>query len=147
MEAKHTLTDFVNAKDCRSSIKDLNYKGHINTTRNGHTCRYWKDGTKYRTEENNYCRTPSGAGNNAEGPWCFTSNGWDRCNVAVCGGKYIYPDPHIQKWCVSDVNLQISEDALELVKSRSIVFYGGIKTCYCSTLCTTIPHTDIFQSD
>ena len=88
MEAKHKLTYFVHAKDCRNSTTDLNYKGHINATRNGHTCKYWKDSTRYSTEEKNYCRTPPGDPDNDGGPWCYISRfEWDSCNVPICGGK------------------------------------------------------------
>ena len=90
MEAKHKLIYLLETEDCRKSSTDLGYKGHIYTTRNGHTCNYWKDGTRYRTEDENYCRTPNGDNDNAGGPWCYTSGetiGWDRCNIPVCGGK------------------------------------------------------------
>ena len=73
-------------EDCRTSTTDLQYNGHINTTRKGYACKYWKDVTVYRTEEQNYCRTPPSDPDNAGGPWCYTSNRWDRCNVPVCGG-------------------------------------------------------------
>jgi hypothetical protein len=73
-------------KDCRNSTTDLHYKGDINTTISGHACKYW-NATQYPTEKQNYCRTPSGDTNNDAGPWCYTSNGWDRCNVPICGGK------------------------------------------------------------
>ena len=52
----------------------------------------------YSTAEKNYCRTPSGDNANGGGPWCYTSGesrGWGRCNIPVCGGKTIYPDPDI----------------------------------------------------
>jgi hypothetical protein len=97
-----------------TSLTDLYYKGHINTTRNGKTCKYWNT-TKYSKEEQNYCRTPPGDPNNAVGPWCYTSNGWDRCNVSVCEGKTIYPNLHR-----SDVNPQKSEDVLELITPPGI---------------------------
>ena len=67
----------------------LNYTGHINTTINGDTCRYWKYGAYYKDEEQNYCRTPLGDLDNAGGPWCYTDavfRGWDRCKVLVCRG-------------------------------------------------------------
>ena len=88
MKVKHYLIDFLYTKDCRNSITDLHYKGNISTTRNGHTCGYWKDALKYRTEDKNYCRTPLTDQDSPGGPWCYLSaGGWDRCNVPVCGGK------------------------------------------------------------
>ena len=74
-------------EDCRSSETDPRYKGHISTTRNGHKCKDWKYASYHRGEEHNYCRTPGGDTDNAGGPWCYISNGWERCNVPVCGGK------------------------------------------------------------
>ena len=77
-------------EDCRRSLTDLHYKGHINTTISGHTCRYWKDVQYYSTEEQNYCRTPANEADNDGGPWCYISGGekkWDRCSIPVCGGK------------------------------------------------------------
>jgi hypothetical protein len=77
-------------KDCRRSLTDSQYKGHINTTRSGHTCRNWIDAPNYHTEELNYCRTPPGDPDNAGGPWCYISGGektWHRCNIPICGGK------------------------------------------------------------
>ena len=74
-------------EDCRSSTTDLHYKGCINTTRNGHTCKYWKNAPNYSGEDQNYCRTPAYDRDNAGGPWCYISTGWERCNIPVCGGK------------------------------------------------------------
>lgn len=72
-----------------TSLTALNYTGHIHTTINRHTCIYWKDGTYYKEEEQNYCRTPPGDSDNVGGPWCYTNvvpKRWERCNIPVCRG-------------------------------------------------------------
>ncbi|XP_071163472.1 receptor-type tyrosine-protein phosphatase alpha-like isoform X2 [Mytilus edulis] len=86
--------------DCRKAASD-NYDGNINITRNGHTCIHWNKAVKYKSQQENYCRTPPGDPYNVNGPWCYfdTKGGRDSCNVPICEGASC-PDlsnsPHLQ---------------------------------------------------
>lgn len=61
----------------------------MDVTRNGKTCLRWREANIYQAETENYCRTPQNDRNNAGGPWCFVKDGWDSCNVPVCGSKLL----------------------------------------------------------
>lgn len=77
--------------DCRNSTTDNSYNGKTSVTRTGKECIPWSESAStHTTQEENYCRTPTGHSNNVDGPWCYINNtlGWETCNVPVCGGKF-----------------------------------------------------------
>lgn len=50
---------------------------------------FWRNASAHTTQEENYCRTPTGDSYNVDGPWCYIDKSGSRetCNVPVCGGE------------------------------------------------------------
>ncbi|XP_065070367.1 latent-transforming growth factor beta-binding protein 2-like [Rhopilema esculentum] len=84
-----------NAPDCKDTIKGGEYRGFVNTTREGLTCQQWGAQSPHQHSVTNayfpgkgvylnYCRNPDGE---PEGPWCYTTSPSVRmqyCNVPLC---------------------------------------------------------------
>ncbi|XP_028990073.1 prothrombin [Betta splendens] len=85
------------------SGKGMNYEGHVNITKSGRQCQYWKHSFPHPimrefnvSEPNsilkeNFCRNPD---NRPEGPWCYTQDPTvqkETCRVPKCGEVFVPP--------------------------------------------------------
>ncbi len=86
-----------NFASCGSSPLQIDYRGSINSTINGATCRSWSaqspNQQSYVTNaqypasglgNHNFCRNPN---KQPGGAWCYTTSGdvqWEYCDVPVC---------------------------------------------------------------
>ena len=73
----------------------LEYRGTLNTTRDGEVCQRWDSQIPHthnnKPEENpdrglqeNYCRNPD---DEPKGPWCYTTDPdirWEYCDIGFC---------------------------------------------------------------
>lgn len=52
---------------------------------------HWNNAVKYKSQQENYCRTPAGDPYNVNGPWCYvdTKGGRDSCNIPICEGEIL----------------------------------------------------------
>eukprot|EP00923_Selenidium_pygospionis_P000806 GHVN01001242.1.p1 GENE.GHVN01001242.1~~GHVN01001242.1.p1 ORF type:complete len:4144 (+),score=533.56 GHVN01001242.1:3-12434(+) len=85
--------------ECRLTDEGIEYQGDLNKTDGGKTCQDWNkqtphehaDFVKNYQEDNqialNYCRNIDAWQNNAEAPWCYTTDKnqrWEYCSAPFC---------------------------------------------------------------
>ena len=82
--------------ECLQTDLGVEYKGKLNVTRTGYSCRSWADQNVLSfnaddfadnsvQEASNFCRNPAGS---KQEPWCFVDDPdvyWETCQIFNCG--------------------------------------------------------------
>ncbi|XP_067652447.1 uncharacterized protein [Haliotis asinina] len=118
LEVRASGRRYTGALECMLTKEGWDYKGQVNITVSGLTCRRWDNVSSHLAipEENfsaaapeNYCRSPEGSESvtgTVVRPWCYTADSnvtWEYCPVGRCSGGCVEDSFHIQYAGMIDV--------------------------------------------